>query len=270
MTGRRSLDPLLQTFSKEAREKRGRAVFVAFVTVGYPKLTDTVPIMLSLQRGGVDLIELGVPFSDPIADGPVIQESNFVALNNNVTYNDCLETVRKAREAGITVPIVFMGYYNPLLRFGEERAVIEAGKAGVNGFIVVDLPPEEGVHFHNLCNKHSMGLIPLVAPTTTSERLVNVCSKGNSFVYCVSLTGVTGGRTELPPNLKEYVERVRKATSAPLAVGFGISDREQFLQVNDIADGVVIGSALVKAIKASDNPADAAFVFATSITSKSS
>ncbi|KAH3670516.1 hypothetical protein OGAPHI_001031 [Ogataea philodendri] len=236
---------LREAFLKAKAEKR--TALVTFITAGHPTVEETVDIMQNLQAGGVDVIELGVPFSDPMADGPVIQQSNNVALDNKVTVPLVLELVKKARAAGVTVPIVLMGYYNPILQYGERQMIKDSYDAGANGFIVVDLPPEEALKFRGFCKAEGMSYVPLVAPSTTDERLKLLGQIADSFIYVVSRMGTTGATISVSATVGSLVDRVRKLTggSAPLAVGFGVSTREHFLQVGSSSDGVVIGSKLV-------------------------
>eukprot|EP01111_Echinosteliopsis_oligospora_P007467 TRINITY_DN2256_c0_g1_i1.p1 TRINITY_DN2256_c0_g1~~TRINITY_DN2256_c0_g1_i1.p1 ORF type:complete len:270 (+),score=89.79 TRINITY_DN2256_c0_g1_i1:60-869(+) len=259
------------TFTRCNKDEK-RPVFVAYLMAGYKNREETVPTMMALQEGGADIIELGVPFTDPIGDGPTIQTANQIALENKVTLRDCFQFVRDARSKGVTVPIVLMGYYNPLLNYGEMQCVKDASSAGADGFIVVDLPPEEAEMFRDHCKQADISYVPLVAPTTSDKRIKKLTSLADSFVYCVSLNGVTGQRTELPTHLPAFVDRVRGlAGSVPLAVGFGISTKAQFDSVGKIADGVVIGSAIIKAIgAASENnlsQSDSARQYALSISS---
>ncbi|KAJ3312700.1 tryptophan synthetase [Blyttiomyces sp. JEL0837] len=237
-----------------AAKQNNRPAFVTYVTAGYPELTDTVDVLLSLQAGGADIIELGVPFSDPIADGPTIQESSFVgtllvAVSNGVDIPKCLSYVSEARAKGLTVPVVFMGYYNPFLIYGEKKLMEDCAKAGVSGFIVVDLPPEEAVRFRDLCSEHGLSYVPLIAPSTTDIRIKHLTSVADSFIYVVSTLGVTGARTEVSSGLPELVKRIKAHTSLPLAVGFGVSTREHFVQVGSMAEGVVIGSKIINTLK---------------------
>lgn len=162
---------------------------MTFITAGYPTIEDTVPILQGFQEGGVDIIELGVPFSDPIADGPTIQVANTTALNNGITVQHTIELVKKARDAGVTVPIILVGYYNPILHYGEEKLIKDAQQAGANGFIVVDLPPEDAVKFRSTCTEQGLSYIPLVAPSTTDERLALLSEIADSFIYVVSKMG---------------------------------------------------------------------------------
>lgn len=248
--------------------KEGRNALVNFITAGYPTIDDTVPIMKGMQDAGVDVIELGVPFSDPIADGPTIQHANNVALENGITVSKCLELVTKARASGLTVPIILMGYYNPILKYGEEKMIEDSAKAGANGYIVVDLPPEEAGQFRSLCARRGMSYVPLVAPATTDERLKVLSTIADSFIYVVSRMGTTGALTEVSSDISVLCERVRKFSgSIPLAVGFGVSTRQHFLLVGKAADGVVIGSKVITEIEKSPEGkrGEAAYNFVRSI-----
>lgn len=238
---------LKETFAR--CKKEGRNALVNFITAGFPTVEDTIPIMKGMQEGGVDVIELGVPFSDPIADGPTIQVANNVALENGITVPKCLELVAEARKEGITVPIILMGYYNPILKYGEQKMIEDSAKAGANGFIVVDLPPEEAVKFRHACTSYGLSYIPLVAPATSDERLKVLGEIADSFIYVVSRMGTTGATQSVSKGIAELCGRVRKFSGdTPLAVGFGVSTREHFLTVGESADGVVIGSKIITLI----------------------
>jgi tryptophan synthase alpha chain len=239
-----------RTFARLKAEKK--AAFIAFVTVGYPSIEATLEIVPALIAGGADLIELGVPFSDPLAEGPTIQRSSFKALENGVTPAVCLEVLRKLREGGVEAPIVPMGYYNPVLAYGLDEFCSDVSDAGADGLIVVDLPPEESGALHDACKENDLRLIYLVAPTSTAERVRAVAAMASGFIYCVSVTGVTGARNELPEDLTQFIERVRSVTDLPVAVGFGISQRKHFESVARIADAAVIGSAVIDVIDGSD------------------
>lgn len=241
---------LKETFARAKRENRN--ALVNFITAGFPSVEDTVPIMKGMQDGGVDIIELGVPFSDPIADGPTIQSANNVALKNGVTVPMCLELVAQARKEGVTVPILLMGYYNPIMKYGEEKMVEDSAKAGASGYIVVDLPPEEAIKFRTTCSKHGLSYVPLVAPATTDARLEVLGGIADSFIYVVSRMGTTGANTEVTSSISALCSRVRKFVGdIPLAVGFGVSTREHFLTVGEAADGVVIGSKVITLLESS-------------------
>ena len=239
-----------ETFARLKAE--GRTGFVAFLTVGYPDVESTLRIVPALIEGGADVIELGIPFSDPLAEGPTIQKASFHALEQGVTVATCLDVVRKLRDSGVEAPIVPMGYYNPLMAYGVERFTKDAAEAGVDGLIIVDLPPEESDEMLAACEAAGLRLIYLVAPTSTEERIREVARRASGFVYCVGVTGVTGERDEIAPGLAEFVGRVRNATNLPIAVGFGISLPKHFEAVARIADAAVIGSAIIDEIARSD------------------
>lgn len=235
---------LNETFAR--CKKEGRNALVNFVTAGYPTLEDTVPILQGMQEAGVDIIELGIPFSDPIADGPTIQSANDLSLANGTTVPKCLEMVADARKAGVTVPIILMGYYNPIMKYGEEKMIQDSASAGASGYIVVDLPPEDAIPFRTTCAKYGLSYVPLVAPATTDARLEVLAGIADSFIYVVSRMGTTGALTEVSTGIATLCARVRKFSGdIPLAVGFGVSTREHFLTVGEAADGVVIGSKII-------------------------
>ncbi|KAJ7510111.1 bifunctional tryptophan synthase TRP1 [Mycena galericulata] len=244
------MEALKKVFADKKSE--GLPALVTFVTAGFPTRDDTVPMLLAMQEGGADIIELGVPFSDPIADGPVIQETNTIALKNDIDYITVLGQVREARSKGLTAPILLMGYYNPLLAYGEEKSIQDAAEAGANGFIMVDLPPEEAIGFREKCTKSNLSYVPLIAPSTTLGRIKFLSSIADSFIYVVSKMGTTGSSDKVAMNtaLPDIISRVRQYATVPIAVGFGVSNRGHFDTVADAgADGVVIGSRLVSVIQ---------------------
>ena len=236
----------------------GRAALMPYFTLGYPDIATSEAVVRAIAAAGADLIELGVPFSDPLADGPTIQHSTQVALEQGMTLAGGLTLTRRVRVAGVTQPLLLMGYVNPILAYGVSRYVADAEAAGAAGFIVPDLPPEEAGDLEAACRAHGLALVFLLAPTSTPERIAAVVSHATGFVYLVSLAGVTGARDQLPPDLAPFVGRVRSATSLPLAVGFGITTPEHAAAVGAFADGVIVGSALVKAVGAAADPAAAA------------
>jgi tryptophan synthase alpha chain len=211
-------------------------------------VTSTLSFVPALVEGGADIIELGIPFSDPLAEGPTIQKSSFHALAQGVTIDTCLEVVKQLREAGLEAPLVPMGYYNPILAYGVARFTSALAAAGGDGVIVVDLPPEESDEMLAACREAGLRLIYLVAPTSTEERVREVAKRASGFIYCVSVTGVTGAREDLASGLADFIGRVRNATNLPIAVGFGISQPEHFRAVARIADAAVIGSAIIDVI----------------------
>eukprot|EP00300_Choanocystis_sp_HF-7_P042316 c9069_g1_i2.p1 GENE.c9069_g1_i2~~c9069_g1_i2.p1 ORF type:complete len:694 (+),score=171.89 c9069_g1_i2:3-2084(+) len=238
---------------------RPRPTFVGFVTAGFPTREHTVPVMLALQRAGAGVIELGVPFSDPLADGKAIQHSSNVALANGINVPAILELVREARKQGVTIPVVLMGYFNPILSYGLERIAKDAKDAGVDGFIIVDLPPEEAGEILQHLHANDLSFIPLVTPTTPSSRLPLIAKVATSFVYCVSVAGVTGQRTSVSTALPALLQRIREHVDVPVAVGFGVSERSHVVEIaKQGAQGVVVGSAIITAIDGCSTPEESA------------
>lgn len=219
-----------------------------YIPLGYPTPEISRSLVSALAGTGADVIELGIPFSDPLADGPVIQHATQVALRNGMTTAKCLEAVKQARADDVGIPLVLMGYCNPILRYGIQRFTRDAKESGADGIIVPDLPPEEAVELRQACEAYSLDLIFLAAPTSTDERLGKIAKATGGFLYLVSLTGVTGARDTLPQELGEFVRRARAVTDKPLCIGFGISNKATATQAAEIADGVIVGSALVSLI----------------------
>ena len=223
----------------------GRTTIIPYVTAGYPTPERSEEWLLGMVRGGADLIEIGVPFSDPLADGPTVQRTSQVALQHGVTLADAVAMVKRLREQhSVSVPILLMGYFNPMLQYGLEALARNSAAAGVDGYIVPDLPAEESDELLAACRRHGLDLVFLLAPTSTDERIAAVAERASGFVYCVSLTGVTGQRAALP-DLRNYLARVRARTDLPLAVGFGVSTPEHVRNVGEVADGAVVASALI-------------------------
>jgi len=225
--------------------KPGHKALVAYITVGYPSLETTYEAASVLADNGCDIIELGIPFSDPLADGATIQKASYQALQQGITPQICLEAASQLRQR-IATPLVFMSYYNPILSFGLEAFCRASAKAGIDGIIIPDLPPEEGNELQASTSKHKLDLIYLLAPTSTEERVSLIAEKCRGFIYLVSLTGVTGARQALPPGLEDFVGRVRQKAQQPLCVGFGVSNPEQAQRVAKIADGVIVGSRFLQ------------------------
>jgi len=229
--------------------------FIPFVTCGYPNRQVTVPLLLSLEKAGAMCIELGVPYSDPQADGETIQRSSYIALvENNITPQDCLDVLKEARKEGLRIPVILFTYYNPVFIFGEEKFVLAAKKVGANGFIVVDLPVEEASTFRTVCNQEKMSLVPLVTPTTTKKRLKSIGQCADTFVYAVSRNAVTGRMDGVAEGLDSYIGRVRKYIDKPIAIGFGIKNKEDFQSVAQHADACVIGSQVIREIEENWKP----------------
>lgn len=233
---------IARTFARLKAE--GKTAFMPFVTMGFPELDTTTELVPALAEAGADLFELGVPFSDPIAEGPTIQKSSFRALENGVTIDKCFEMARRIREK-TDAPILFMGYFNPVFAYGVEKYAAACAACGVDGLIIPDLPPEEAADLQAACRKAGLDLVSMVAPTSTDERIKAAVAHASGFIYCVSLAGVTGARSSLPDYLPEFLGRVRAQTDLPLVLGFGISKPEHFAAVRGLVDGVIVGSALV-------------------------
>lgn len=234
------------TFERLRAEQR--TGLVAFITAGFPSAAETVPLVKALLDGGADVIELGVPFSDPLADGATVQRSGFAALAGGMTLGGCLEIVRQLRADGVDAPLLFMGYVNPIEAYGLERFGADAQAAGLDGLIMVDLPPEEAEPYRTLCAAHDMDLIFLVAPTSTEERLANVARLASGFIYCVSVTGTTGARAGVAEDLPQFIARVRAHTDLPLVVGFGVSTAEHVARIGTLCEAAAIGSAIIDVI----------------------
>lgn len=229
-------------------KKRGEAALIPFITAGDPDLKTTLGIMRALVKGGADLIELGIPFSDPTADGPTIQRSSERALRRPITLPAVLRLVRQFRRDS-DVPVVLFGYYNPFFRFGLEKFARQAAQAGADGVLCVDLPPEESAELKRWTDAADLDLIFLLSPTSGPERVARVARQGRGFIYYVSVTGVTGARRSFDERLREQVSRVRRASALPVGVGFGISTPEQAAWIASFADAAVVGSALVERIE---------------------
>ena len=227
------------------RKAEGRAAFVPFLTAGDPSLERTVDAAVELQEAGADVLELGVPFSDPLADGPVIQRSSERALGRGVTLEAVLGAVRRIRERS-ELPLLLFSYYNPLLQRGLERLAREAAEAGVDGVLVTDLPPEEADGWLAAARGARLDTVFLAAPTSPPERLRRVADASRGFVYAISRTGVTGERSAVSSEAEPLVARLRGLTGVPVALGFGLSTPEQVAEAGKVADGVVVGSALVR------------------------
>ena len=225
---------------------------IPYITVGYPSIEATLKVVPLLAQGGADIVELGIPFSDPLADGVTIQKASFHALQNGVTPELCLEIARRLSQE-VEIPLVFMTYFNPVFSYGLEEFCAACSKSGVDGLIIPDLPPEEGTALEAITRKQGLDLIYLLAPTSTEERIRLVASRSRGFIYLVSVSGVTGARDRLPLNLEAFVTRVRGITKQPLCVGFGISTPEQAKQVARVADGVIVGSRIIQLMEAEDD-----------------
>jgi len=232
---------------KELKQRRKKA-FLAFIMAGDPSLSTTRKLIFELERQGTDIIELGVPFSDPLADGPTIQRSSERALKNRVNINSVCSLVRKARSR-TDIPIVFLMYYNLINHYGLKRFVQRARAAGVDGVIVPDLPPEESNELRRIAKKRNFAIIHLLAPTSSTKRIKMVAEASSGFIYYVSLTGTTGARENLPKEIFSSLRKIKRLTKKPISVGFGISRPEQVRSISRLADGIIVGSAIIKVIE---------------------
>ena len=237
----------------------GHAALMPYFPLGFPDAETSVDVITAMSQAGADAFEIGLSFSDPLADGPVIQHATQVALEKGVTVKQSLKMIADLRSRGVTQPFLVMGYYNPIFAYGLDRFVDEAAAAGADGFIVPDLPPEEADEIDRLCRERGLGLIYFLAPTSTDDRVKLVAEKAQGFIYLVSIAGVTGARTQVAGGLRDFVGRIRRTTSTPIAIGFGVSTPQQAGEVSHIADGVIVGSALVQIVdRAEDKPQAAA------------
>jgi len=218
---------------------------IPYITVGYPNTATTLKVVSLLSSSGCDIIELGIPFSDPLADGATIQRASYEALRQGVTPHLCLEVAQELKRQ-VEIPLVFMTYYNPVLKFGLDQFCSKCAEVGIDGLIIPDLPPEEGQELEKSTRSQGLDLIYLLSPASTQERIRLVVGKASGFIYLVSLTGVTGARDELPEELEGFVSRVRKRTEKPLCIGFGVSTPEQARRISKVANGVIVGSRIIQ------------------------
>ena len=229
-----------------------RPALVPYLTVGYPTVELTVPIATKILASGADMLELGIPFSDPLADGPTIQDTSFKALENGVTITTAIDSVKGIRVDNNDSPLIFMGYFNPFHRYGFDKLLIDIKSAGVDGLIVPDLPAEESGILSEKSRDQGIHMIPLLVPTSTDERIESACKNAGGFIYCVSLTGVTGARNRLSTGVEELVQRIRAFTDLPVLVGFGVSTHSDVERIGQFASGAVVGSAFLDAVAKSD------------------
>jgi tryptophan synthase alpha chain len=241
------------------RTAEGRTTLIPYVTAGFPEVAATAPLLRALDDAGADIIELGIPFSDPLADGPTIQASSFRALENGVTVAGVLDMVREFRTDRET-PLVLFTYLNPVFHYGLERFCADATEAGADGVLLTDLPAGSDPELEGTLERAGLDLIRLLAPTTAADRVERVAEGGRGFLYYISRTGVTGARQALRAELADEVDRLRERVGLPVAVGFGISSPEQAREVAGVADGVVVGSALIQRLDAEGIEGAAAFV----------
>ena len=245
---------MAERLSRMIAERGERTLLIPYLTAGYPRREETVELLLALEEGGADAIELGLPFSDPLADGPVIQGTSQAALEAGITHREILDLAAAFRGRSRT-PLILMGYVNPILAFGTERFFAEAAAAGVDGLILPDLPPEEAAPFHRPAREAGLDWIFLAAPTSDDERLSRIDALSTTFNYCVSVAGVTGERSDLPAGLEGYLARAARRFTKPFVVGFGIRSPAQVARVCPPAAGVVVGSALLRVLGEEPDPA---------------
>ena len=229
-------------------QKSGHKALIPYITVGYPDLDTTLKAVLLMVENGADIIELGIPFSDPLADGATIQESSFRALQMGINIETCLEAARDLRRK-TEAPLLFMTYFNPILSYGLDRFCQASMEAGVDGLIIPDLPPEEGVPLECAASEQGLDMIYLLSPTSTRDRIRLVAERSRGYIYLVSVAGVTGTRDSLPPDLESTAKRVREIARLPVCIGFGISSPEQAKSLSRLADGVIVGSKLIQLMK---------------------
>jgi len=241
------LDAIAAMFTRT--EGAGRAAFLPYFPVGYPTLDESIAAIEAMAAVGVDGFEIGIPFSDPLADGPTIQAATQIALENGTTVQTALDAVKTLRAKGIDQPMLMFSYLNPLINYGTEQFIVDARAAGADGLICPDLPPEEAHLFAEVCERENMALVFFLAPTTNPARIKLVAEQAKGFIYVVALTGITGERTELPDDLTEFIGRVRAETDRPLVLGFGISKPAHAQMMTGLVNGFIVGSALVRAAK---------------------
>jgi tryptophan synthase alpha chain len=218
---------------------------IPYVTIGYPTVETTLELVPFFASTGCDIIELGIPFSDPLADGATIQRASYEALGQGITPKVCFEVAQELRQQ-VDIPLVFMTYYNPVLKFGLEQFCSKCAEMGIDGLIIPDLTPDEGKELEKSTKRHGLDLVYLLSPASTEERIKLVTSRSSGFIYLVSLTGVTGARDKLPEELESFVSNVKKRTEKPLCVGFGVSTPEQARRIAKVADGVIVGSRIIQ------------------------
>ena len=226
---------------------------IPFLTAGYPAKNDTINMVLAAEKSGAAMVELGMPFSDPLADGPVIQESSQKAIENGVTLEWILESVSEIRHQS-DIPIALMGYINPILKFGLDEFIESCSKVGVDGLIIPDLPPEEADDFVKISKENGVSPILLVAPNTSEKRVQYISKLAGDLIYCVAILGITGSMNTEKEDLQSYLMHVKKNSVCPFIVGFGINDRKDVLRINKMAHGAVIGSAIIRQLATSENP----------------
>lgn len=239
---------------KDLRENNEKAL-ITFITAGDPDIETTIALVLEMEKAGADIIELGIPYSDPVADGEVIQASSQRALNNGIKIKDIMEAVKAIRTQS-QVPLVYLVYYNCIFKYGIERFIKHCNEAGIDGLIIPDLPLEERGEIIEFADENNVYIIPMVAPTS-EERIKGILNNGKGFVYCVSTNGVTGTRDKVSTDLNSYMNFIREYSKIPRAIGFGVSNAEMARDFSKFAEGVIVGSAIIKRIAAASNKEEA-------------
>jgi len=264
VNGLRGIERIEAVFSLAKLEKR--TALMPYYSLGYPTPAQSLEVIEAIAQAGADIIELGFPFSDPLADGPTIQHSMQIALSQGMTIKRCIDLVKKLRQRGVDTPFILMGYFNPIIAFGLEEFIDAAVNIKADGLIIPDLPLEESTIVEQYCRQRGIAMVYLLPPTAECERAKEIVSRSSGFVYLVSLTGVTGARKQLPSSLQTFVRRVRAITDLPLVVGFGVSNPQQVKEVGEVADGVIVGSALINTIDQHvDDPLTAAKEYITEL-----
>jgi tryptophan synthase alpha chain len=251
---------------------KNKPIFMPYYPLGYPNIETSIDVIEALAKNGADLIEVGLSFSDPLADGPVIQQATQVALEQGITIKKSLAAIKELRKRGVTIPLILMGYFNPMLAYGLEKFARDAAEAGADGFIVPDLPAEESADFESALAATANGgsplpLIRMIAPTSSPDRMERVARNAKGFIYLVSVTGITGERKSLAAGLGDLIATMREHTSVPVCVGFGIGTPEQAKEVGTMADGAIVGTACVRIIGSSATPVETARQFAVEFKS---
>lgn len=231
-----------------ALRAEGKSALAPFVTLGYPDLETSEEMAKSILEAGGDMLELGIPFSDPLADGPTVQMTSFRALENGMTLREALNSLRRMRRNGVDAPLIFMSYLNVFLNYGIEQFASDAAEAGLDGVIMPDVPPEEAAPYQETLGTQGIYLIPMLAPTSTEARIEQACKQARGFIYCVSVIGVTGARAELSGGVEGLARRIRKHSDLPILVGFGVSRREHVDNIARFADGSVMASAMLDSV----------------------
>jgi len=265
---RRGLAPGIQRIAEAFTQARRaqRPAFIPYFPLGFPNVADSLRVIQALAQSGADLIELGIPFSDPLADGPTIQQATQKALNQGMKVPLALEMAWSLRQSGVSQPCLFMSYLNPLMAYGLKAFLRDANRAGIDGLIIPDLPLEESSDLRSMCREQGLALVPLLPPNLPAKRVEAIAQSAEGFLYLVSVTGVTGAREELPPEVATFIRRVRSKTPLPLAIGFGISTARQVQMLFPLADGIIVGSALVQAVARAQDAAQAAQSFMAEIS----